>query len=165
MTRTLILMRHAKSSWDDPLLADKDRSLNPRGQRSARALGDWMRDRGWLPDQVLCSTATRTRETLAGLGIAGQTDFRDALYHADPKTMLRVLGEASGRTVLMLGHNPGIGELAGALVRSAPDHPRFADYPTGSTLVVQFASPNWDEVTPGTGEAVDFIVPRDLPGV
>ena len=66
MTLQLILMRHAKSSWDDPAAADFDRPLNGRGRRSAKALGHWLRQRGWLPDRVLCSSARRTRETLDG---------------------------------------------------------------------------------------------------
>jgi phosphohistidine phosphatase len=158
----LILMRHAKSDWSSGVTRDHDRPLNPRGARSARAMGDWLRSNGYLPDQVLCSTATRTRETLAGLRIDAATDFLPELYHAESWDMLDTLRGAVGETVLMIGHNPGIGELASDLVNAAPDHPRFHDYPTCATLIVDFDGTEWSMLTPGTGRAVDFIVPRVL---
>lgn len=162
MPRTLILMRHAKSSWDDPATDDHDRPLNGRGRRSAVALGDWLRDTGWLPDQVLCSTATRTRETYAGLNIPLAAEFHSALYHASAATMRQLLAAATGRTVLMIGHNPGIGDFARRLLAAPPDHPRFADYPTGATLVARFDIASWDRLDWQSGRAADFTVPRDL---
>lgn len=162
MTRTLILMRHAKSSWDTPMLDDHDRPLNKRGRKSAQALGDWMALEGFLPDQVLCSTAVRTQETFRGLDIALEPELRPDLYHADPSDMLAVLKEANGRTVLMIGHNPGIAAFAQALVAEDPDHDRFEDYPTGATLVVRFDIEDWGKLVPGTGAVVDFVAPREL---
>lgn len=158
----LILMRHAKSDWSSGVTRDHDRPLNPRGARSARAMGDWLRSNGYLPDQVLCSTATRTRETLAGLRIDAATDFLPQLYHAEPWDMLDALRGAVGKSVLMIGHNPGIGELATDLVAAAPDHPRFHDYPTCAMLVVDFDIRDWSGVTPATGHVQAFIVPREL---
>ncbi|WP_135506600.1 SixA phosphatase family protein [Roseovarius aestuariivivens] len=160
--KTLILMRHGKSSWGDPALDDHDRPLNDRGVASVEALGNWLRERGHLPDRALVSTARRTHETFRGLGLDCAEDAQRALYLAEPDTMLETLRKAEGDTVLMIGHNPGIGWLAQDLVTAAPDHPRFEDYPTGATLVVRFDVGNWSEVRPGRGEAVDFIVPRDL---
>lgn len=162
MTKTLILMRHAKSSWDAPVDGDHARPLNDRGRKSAKALGDWMRAKRWLPDQVLSSSSVRTRETLAGLGLNIAGDFTDDLFHAGPKQILPVLACATGQTVLVLGHNPGIAEFAEQLVSSDPDHARFCDYPTGATLVVRFDIGNWDQLRCGSGEVLDFIVPRDL---
>ncbi|GHF63258.1 SixA phosphatase family protein [Seohaeicola zhoushanensis] len=160
--KTLILMRHTKSDWSTGATSDHARPLNKRGTASAAALGDWLRARGWLPDEVLCSTATRTRETLAGLRLDASVRYLDELYHADPDTMLAALHDATGDTVLMLGHNPGIAECAGLLVRAPPADDRFHSYPTGATLVARFPVDNWSAVTWGSGEVADFIVPRDL---
>lgn len=164
MTRRLILMRHAKSSWDDPRLEDHARSLNGRGKVSARVLGDWLRDRNYLPDQVLSSSATRTRETFSGLKIVCDAAFTDRLYHAGPDQMLQVLRGADRRTVLMLGHNPGIAWFAQNLVAAPPPHPRFDDFPTCATLVVDFEIDDWQDLRPGTGRVIDFIIPRELTG-
>lgn len=164
MTRTLILIRHAKSSWDNPGLDDHDRPLNNRGIRSAKLLGVWLRHRGWVPDQILSSSSRRTAQTCAGLGLETPATFTNALFHASPDQMFRVLTRATGKTVLMLGHNPGIAEFAAGLADNPPDHPRFFDYPTGATTVMRFAVDNWEQAGWGTGEVVDFTVPRDLPG-
>ncbi len=161
-TRSLILMRHAKSSWGDPGLADHDRPLNARGRRSARALGSWLRAQGLRPDQVLSSSARRTRETFAGLDIAAEAVFTEALYHAGPAELFKALRGATGRCVLMLGHNPGIAYFAAELLRTAPDHPRFHDYPTCATLVAEFDSP-WNRVAPHAGRVRAFVIPRELP--
>ncbi|TNF60186.1 MAG: histidine phosphatase family protein [Rhodobacteraceae bacterium] len=162
MTLTLILMRHAKSDWGNPLLTDHDRPLNKRGRASARALGDWLRREGWLPDRALSSTSLRTRETWEGLKLTAPVTWDAALYHAEPETMWEVLAGADGQVVLMLGHNPGIAEFAGQLVARAPDHDQFGTYPTCATLVVQFEAPDWASVRPGTGQARAFVVPREL---
>ncbi len=158
----LILMRHAKSDWSSGATRDHDRPLNARGTRSAKAMGDWLRAKGYLPYQVLCSTAQRTRDTLTGLQLDARTEFLPALYHAEPWDMLDALRAATGQTVLMIGHNPGIAEFAQESLGSPPDHPRFYDYPTCATLVADFDGDSWADMQPGTGRAVDFIVPRAL---
>ena len=112
--KRLILMRHAKSSWADPSQDDIDRPLSKRGIRDAARIGRWLLETGYLPDQALVSAAARTRETWAGVaGAIGArpAEFLPELYHADPAAMLGTLRRASGDTVLMLGHQPGIGEL------------------------------------------------------
>ncbi|WP_163025997.1 SixA phosphatase family protein [Chachezhania antarctica] len=162
MTRTLILMRHAKSSWGDPGLDDHDRPLNNRGRRSAVALGAWLAREGFVPDQVLCSTATRTQHTFKGLGIGVQPSLRPDLYHADPADMLAALRDATGQTVLLIGHNPGIADFAQQLVANPPQHDRFEDYPTGATLVARFDIEVWTALEPGTGAAAGFVIPREL---
>jgi len=162
--KRLILMRHAKSSWDDASLDDHDRPLNGRGRVSANVLGDWLRAKAYLPDQTLSSSSARTRETFARLGIYCDARFLDALYHAGPDDMLRELRLATGKSVLMLGHNPAIGWLASRLVTSPPDHPRFGDYPTGATLIADFPSDRWQGLAPGTGSVRDFVIPRELTG-
>jgi phosphohistidine phosphatase len=156
MARRLILMRHAKSGWDDPMLADHDRPLAPRGVSA---------ERGYLPDEALVSSALRTRETWDGVQAKlapCPVAHLPALYHAGPDTMMQVLQGAAGNCVLMLGHNPGIAEFARLLVSRAPGHPRFGDYPTAATLIADFPTDTWRETRFGTARPVDFVVPRDL---
>lgn len=161
--KRLILMRHAKSDWSLGE-EDHDRPLNPRGAQSARALGNWLRSHDLLPDQVLCSSAKRTRQTLDGLGLTAQTQFDRALYLADPGLVLDCLSAATGDTVLVLGHNPGVAMLAEGLVSAPPAHPRFFDYPTGATLVVDFDADSWSRIELGTGRVQEFVIPKDLTG-
>lgn len=162
MTRTLILMRHAKSSWDTAGLADHDRPLNARGIRAAKAMGDWMRANKWVPDQVLCSTAARTRETLAGLGLQVTPEFDKHLYHASATQMLRILSKAKGQTVLMIGHNPGIAEFAQEIVSEPPEHARFNDFPTGAALILRFDVDSWANAAWRNGEVLEFVLPKEL---
>lgn len=160
--RRLILTRHAKSAWDDPALADHDRPLNARGRRSARALGDWMASRGYEPEEVLCSSAKRTQETWAmaagaPLEVRPLLRIEPGLYHAGPDRMLTILRSASHATVMMIGHNPGISELAALLPARPPLDPDFRRYPTGATLVVDFQVEHWSDVKPGEGSVMDFV--------
>lgn len=155
-------MRHAKSSWNDHSLSDHARPLNGRGQRSAQALGDWLRTQGYVPDKALVSDAARTVETFERLQIDCPVTVSPALYHAGPAAILSELANCSENTVLVLGHNPGIGDFAQRLVHPAPQHPRFADYPTGATLVADLESETWAEVPTQKAIARDFVIPRDL---
>ena len=165
MTRRLILMRHAKSSWDDPLQRDHDRPLNDRGQRAALALGKWLAANAYLPDQVLCSTATRTRQTLQGLNLP-QTPvtFLDTLYHASPDMLLKTLRQtASGACVLILAHNPGCAEFSTQiLTRAQPQSRLHHHYPTGATLVVDLPIKDWKTASFHSATSVNFITPRDI---
>lgn len=159
--RRLILTRHAKSSWDDPAQSDQDRPLNERGVRSARALGDWLASRGYEPEEVLCSTAERTRETWAGIALAAlevlpNIRYEPGLYQASAEKMLEVLRTATAPTVMMIGHNPGIAALAAMLPARPPLDPDFRRYPTAATLVVDFQIDTWSELRPGEGSVMDF---------
>ena len=166
MTLRLILVRHAKSSWDDPLMDDHDRVLNKRGRKSAAAIGAWLAERGHIPAEVVSSTARRTLETWERMAPA----FPEAtllrrdptLYHAPVPMMFDALHDCAASPVMMLGHNPGIGAFAGELVEVPPAHERFGDYPTCATLVADFEAADWAEITPGSGRVVDFVVPREL---
>jgi phosphohistidine phosphatase len=166
MTKRLILTRHAKSSWDDPTMADHDRPLNPRGQAAATDLGAWLSSRGYEPTEVLCSDATRTRETWDGIAPAlpdGITlTLKPALYHASADVMLAVLRHAKADTVMMVGHNPGISEFAERIVAQAPVDPQFHRYPTGATLVVSFEIDDWTQADWHQGAVRDFVVPREI---
>jgi len=166
MTRRLILIRHAKSDWGDAALDDHDRPLNDRGTRSAAAIGDWLAARDIRPDALLCSTARRTRETWAGISanLAASTaeHFLPELYHASADRILAAVHGMTDPTIMLIGHNPGIGDTANRIVADPPRHPRFADYPTGATLVVDFRTDDWRGVLWGTGQVAEFVVPRDL---
>lgn len=163
MTLRLILMRHAKSDWDDPTQPDHARPLNARGRASAPAMGGWLRARGIGPDLALISDAVRTCQTFDGLGLDCPAQFLPELYHAGAASMMDVLqGAGAAQTVLMLGHNPGIAEFAERLLRQPPSHPRFFDYPTCATLVAEFAVQDWADITFDTGAVVDFAVPREV---
>lgn len=168
MSRRLILIRHAKSSWDDPFADDHARVLNNRGTESAMAVGGWLKAGHYIPDIVLCSDAIRTQETAAGilpqLDPAPVLELSPQLYHAAPATMLDLLRKQTKATVALIGHNPGIGMLASALVKKPPAHPRFSDYPTCATTVIDFEIDTWADAKTKGGVCVDFIVPRDLIG-
>ena len=164
--KRLILTRHAKSSWDDPLTPDHDRPLNERGKAAAADLGDWLASRGYVPDEVLCSDALRTRKTWSGLAPALPgapiLTLKPALYHAGPDVMLAVLRHATAGCVMMIGHNPGIAEFAGRLVARPPANADFGRYPTGATLVVDFEVGAWEEAGWGMGAAIDFVIPKEM---
>lgn len=162
MVLRLILLRHAKSSWSEPGQEDRDRVLNKRGRRSAAAIGKWLFEKSYLPDEILCSTAARTVETLERLDISGEVVLRDSLYLASSDRMMEELQRARSGTVMMIGHNPGIGDFAERLVVETPPHGRFADYPTCATLIVDFDAESWPEVRFGTGRVQNFITPREL---
>lgn len=167
MTLRLILTRHAKSGWDDPLLDDHSRRLTSRGVGAARAVGSWIAASGYVPDLVLCSSATRTRETssliLSEVFGDPKVQVLRALYLASPDVMLKTLQASDGAsTVLMIAHNPGSALMAAALALDPPLHPHFDKYPTCATTVLEFPHSSWSGVTWGQGRLVDFVVPRDL---
>jgi phosphohistidine phosphatase len=125
MNRTLILMRHAKSDWNQSGLSDKDRPLNARGNDAAPRMARWLLDQGILPDRVCCSSAVRTRETLEWmLGVFREEEkvkrtentYLDELYLAPSERILRVADEVwrqfpDEQVLLILGHNPGMEDL------------------------------------------------------
>jgi phosphohistidine phosphatase len=163
MTRTLILTRHAKSSWDHPGMDDHARPLNKRGRRSAEAIGQWLSKKGYLPDEVLSSDSARTQETWDRMKLAAaQTTFTCALYHTDAQGLMHALSGATGHCVLMLGHNPGIAAFAEELAKAPPPHDRFFDYPTCATTVMSFPTKDWVDVTWHGGTVLDFVIPREL---
>ncbi len=166
MTLRLLLIRHAKSDWGDPALPDHGRPLNARGRRDAPLMGEWIAAQGLVPLEVLCSDAVRTRETLDLMLPAWtqtpRVEHRRDLYHANPAAMLHALESAQGDSVGLVGHNPGIGELAALLARRAPAHPRWDDYPTCAVAALAFDAPDWFSLRDGRGEVTAFAVPADL---
>ena len=160
----LILMRHAKSSWDQIGLDDYERPLNARGRQAASAMGDWLRSKNHLPDWALVSSSKRTRETFDQLGLSCQVAYLDGLYHASPDAMLAALRLAHATNVLMIGHNPGIAIFANQIVRTPIDHLRAQDFPTCATLVTDIQRVSWKDVSWGDGQVVDFRIPREITG-
>lgn len=112
---TLYLLRHAKSSWDDPSLNDFDRPLNSRGIRAARFIGSFMRERGLVPELILCSPSTRTRMTsdllIGSSGFGAKVIFDDRIYDASLGDLLAVIDDHSSDKTLVICHNPGIESL------------------------------------------------------
>ena len=164
MTLTLILVRHAKS--DHPAgMGDHERPLDGRGRRDAPRMGAWLTERGHVPERVLCSTARRAVETWEGLregGVDAPVTHEKTLYHAAPETMIDMLKGRAERSLMIVGHNPGIGFLAGRMAADPPDEGAFLRYPTCAVTVLRFDMDGWNGVTEGTGEVVAFAVPRDL---
>lgn len=170
MMRRLILLRHTKSDWP-PGMVDHDRPLATRGRRAAPLLGRWLIGNGYVPDRVIVSTAERTRETWA-LARAGQTqlppgDSEPRIYEAPPWQLLNVIRETGDdvATLLLVGHNTGIEDLAAGLIAAGPEDQRrrlSRKYPTGGLAIIDCAAHSWRDVGAGSGTLVAFIVPRDL---
>jgi len=165
--RTLLLLRHAKSSWDDPRLEDRERPLAARGRRAARALGVRLRRRDVRIDRVLCSPAQRTRETLALLGLPKKTPvrFEERLYLASVQTLLariRRLGRED-HCVLVIGHDPGFEQLARRLVgdgRRKATGRLTKGFPTGALATLRVPG-GWSSLEPGCAFLEDFTRPKD----
>jgi phosphohistidine phosphatase len=171
--RQLLLLRHAKSSWDDASMDDKDRPLNARGRRSAVAMRQAMRDLGLAPDVVLVSSARRTMETLEALEPWDDMPLiepMDSLYLATPLQIGAALhGVAETvRSVLLIGHNPGLHDFAVGLAgaRSSGGSPEAtrrlaAGFPTGALAEFVVAG-SWWELREGGGRLVRFLTPKML---
>jgi len=165
---TLYLLRHAKSSWDEPL-ADHERPLAARGIRDARAAGRLLADRGWRPDLVLCSTAVRARQTwqrAAAAGAqAGEVRHVDAIYEASVARLLDLVHQAPDEigSLMLVGHGPGLPGLAESLGARPEPHQAWArmdaKYPTAGLAVLRLAG-SWADAATGRAELVAFKVPR-----
>ncbi|HVO01438.1 MAG TPA: histidine phosphatase family protein [Candidatus Cybelea sp.] len=168
--KTLILMRHAKSAWDDPQQSDIDRPLSPRGRKAAPRMGTWLAGEGYRPDYVLCSEARRAKETLdlvkPSLPEGARIAFRHDLYMAEPRELLEAVSKSpdTAETVMLVGHNPGLGNLAGSLVAQG-EHKAVArlrtKFPTGAIAAVTFEIDHWDDIVAGSGTLAAFMRPRD----
>jgi phosphohistidine phosphatase len=170
MNRRLLLLRHAKSSWDDPGLPDHDRPLAPRGRRAVDAMHDHFAERRIAPDLVLCSTARRTVETWEAIAPAVPSavtvEFDDDLYGAAASTLLRRVRRVSDDVdcVLVVAHNPGMEDLAQGLVGAGDTELRQRldwKFPTGA-LATLTIPPSWADLYWGAAELADYVVPRDL---
>ncbi|MFK3889659.1 SixA phosphatase family protein [Sphingomonas sp. NPDC079357] len=169
--KTLTLLRHAKSGWDDPVARDFDRPLNARGRRAAATMGRHLRDLGLTFDRVVASPATRVDETIVeverGLGRALAPVWDRRLYLAAPTTLLDVVHEceAASGSLLLVGHNPGLEELTLLLIPDDASTLREAaeeKYPTATLAEITFDTDDWAAVAAGRGRLTRFIRPRDV---
>jgi phosphohistidine phosphatase len=167
--KTLIVMRHAKSDWGDPQLADFDRPLNASGRSAAEAVGRELKRRGLGFDHVIASPATRVRQTLdhlrAGYGDLPEPMFIAALYQATVETLLEAIKQAPQQcaSLLLVGHNPGLQQLVLELTRNGRSELRdrvIERYPTAAAAVIRIRGGLWSELV--GGEFADLIIPREL---
>lgn len=167
----LLLLRHAKSSWDSAALSDFDRPLSPRGQRASKAIAAVIAERDLVPDRILCSPARRTRETLAALDekLDGSTEveFVEELYDAPYAGYLPIIASRGGdaASLMVIGHNPTIQATARAFAESG--EPGLVaevstGYPTGALAVIDLDTDDWSTAAPLSGYLSAFIRPRDL---
>ena len=168
----LILLRHAKSDWSDPALPDFDRPLNKRGRKAAPAMGSLLRQRGWLPDLVLCSTARRAQQTwdLASEKLGKEVPVKSlkSLYLAPPSRLLASLEPLPDDVdrVILVAHNPGLHNLAVKLAGPGSDHAAAGDltikYPTGALASFDLDTACWRDVRQAKSRLTGFFRPRDL---
>ena len=168
----LMLLRHAKSSLAETGQADLDRPLNERGKRAAAAVGRYMASNGLMPQLVLCSPARRTRETwglVAGeLTATPEVLFAAKIYDSgDGTALMGCLRHKAGtaQSVLLVGHNPSIGELAQTLTGTGSGKVREQlekKYSTAALAVFSFDLGNWESLVSGSGTLLHFVRPRDL---
>jgi phosphohistidine phosphatase len=163
------LLRHAKSSWDDPGLPDADRPLAPRGRRAAELLAAHVAASDVRPAVVLCSSSLRTRQTLAAilpaLGDAIELRIERALYGAGAEELLERLRRLSNSapSAMLIGHNPGIQDLAVGLAASGPALARLREkFPTGALATVDVDVERWRDVDDGMATATALVTPRSL---
>ena len=168
--KTLTLLRHAKSGWDDPVTRDFDRPLNRRGRRAARTVGAKMRKLGLAFDRVLASPARRVVETLEEVAETFgpiEPEYEQRLYLATTETLIELLRatDESVERLLLVGHNPGMECLALALSGGSENALRGEielKYPTGTLAEIALDVEGWWQVDGGCGKITRFIRPRDL---
>lgn len=159
--KRLILMRHAEAGWHINM-DDHERPLSASGIRDAKKIGSWLKEKAYMPDEVISSTSVRTRETLSYLLLECPQIFERSLYLADADQMKSTLQTLLSETVILLAHNPGITELAHDLMNHEEKHENFMDFPAASTLVIDFKADRWSEVKSDSGIFVDFVMPLQL---
>ncbi len=171
--KTILLLRHAKSSWRDESLADFDRPLAKRGRQAAADMAAYLSGAEWRPAQILCSPSRRTRETLDAiertLNDSIPVRFERALYLADAPGLLRRLRRLSDTlpSVMVVGHNPGLERLTALLAGNgdAIAHVRLSEkFPTGALAVLTTSISAWRELAAGGARLEAFLRPRDLTG-
>jgi phosphohistidine phosphatase len=166
----LMLLRHAKSDWNQGL-ADHERPLNARGRRAAPKVGATMARHALVPDLIVASTATRVRETLdlvrAAFKAVPRVTYDRRIYEAEPDVLMEVIRKTPRevKTLLLVGHNPGLAELAALLVASGKAEARLrmaAKFPTAALAVIDFTGDDWSKLRPRSGKLERFVVPKGL---
>ncbi len=169
MTKSLILMRHLKSEIEARSGSDRDRALSDRGQADAKTIRDALLARCPPPQTVLCSTARRTRETLAAIADlfpGAEIVYADAIYEASAETLMRatsMIGDAAD-CAMIIGHNPGIFDFAWTLARRSEisGNPAFTKFPTGAVAAFALPIDTWAEIGTGRGSIIAAFTPKSL---
>jgi len=168
---TLLLLRHAKSSWDDPALEDFARPLSPRGEAAAPRMGAYIAEHDLAPELILCSPAVRARQTLDLVlpHLPGDPTvvYEESLYLAAPSVLLARLRRVEGkvRRVMIVGHDPGMQGLALELAGEGDSRLMQAlagKFPTAGLAVIRFRAREWSRISPGKGRIDAFVTPRML---
>jgi phosphohistidine phosphatase len=168
----LMLLRHAKSSWTDPGLDDRQRTLSPRGEKAAPAMGKFMRRHKLIPDFVLCSPARRARDTwklvAKELPEAPAPSVEEAIYDfGNGGRLLEAIRRRGDKaaSLLVVGHNPSIERLALRLVKDGDTkliERMMHKYPTGALAIIDFATDTWPKIGDVAGKLASFTRPRDI---
>jgi phosphohistidine phosphatase len=164
--RTLYLLRHAKSSWDEQLIADYDRPLAPRGRKDARAMCEHLQTLEAPPQLVLCSSSVRTRQTLDLVAPAmpdAEVEFEDGIYAAGASALLARLQEVPDgvSSAMVIAHNPGIEDLAMRLSGDGADIRAAGKFPTCALATLEFEG-DWAALDDGAAALADFATGRQL---
>ena len=160
--KILYLLRHAKSSWDDPDISDFDRPLNERGNKSAPLMGKMMAKRSFIPDIVISSPANRAKSTaelvMKAAGASPVMVFDEQIYEASPQTLLRVIADIDDQydSAMVVGHNPGMEGLVRCLTSN------LTPMPTAALAVIALDATSWKDAGGQSGKLVEAIKPKDL---
>jgi phosphohistidine phosphatase len=169
--RRLLLLRHAKAERSQSGGRDHDRILAKRGRSDAAAVGAYLLGHKFVPDRALVSTSARTRETwalvAAAFAKAPHAEFDGRIYEASPEAILNSIREigTAGKTLIVVGHNPGMQQLAAMLIASGDVDARqrlLEDYPTSALALINFAGESWDGLRPMGGRLEHFVTPDTL---
>ena len=169
--RRLLLLRHAKAERLQPGGRDHDRILSKRGRNDAAAVGAYLVRHKFVPERALVSTSARTRETRALVAAAFErapkAEVDGLIYEASPEAILSSIRETgtAGRTLIVVGHNPGMQQLAAMLIASGDVDARqrlLEDYPTSAFALISFAGESWDKLKPMGGRLEHFVTPDTL---
>ena len=170
--KKIILLRHAKSSWNHPGLSDHDRPLNKRGRAAAPVIGNWLSCKGHVPDVILCSPSVRTQETVRRLEMTSDRqpalELQDSLYHASQDALLHALRGLSDtyQSAMIVGHQPGLSTFAGMLAECAEAHcvQAYQHFPTAAAAIFEADVSGWSALAYCSAWFRDFVKPRDLDG-
>jgi phosphohistidine phosphatase len=160
--KKLLILRHAKSSWDDASLRDFERPLNERGERDAPYMGKALAERGMRPEMIVCSPAARAKRTAElvkeSAGWSAPLKFDERIYEASPQTLFLIVTELGNEvsTCVLAGHNPGMEGIIKLLTGTS------TEMPTASVAIIEFDEGSWSEIEPGNGRLAEVLRPKEL---
>jgi phosphohistidine phosphatase len=160
--KTLLLLRHAKSSWKEPELIDFDRPLNKRGLKAAPQIGQALSAKKLQPEVILSSPAKRAMQTvnlvIEAAGLKGELRFEEKIYEASARRLFELVSglDPAVKMAMMVGHNPGFEELTAVLTNETP---RLR---TASLVCIEFEIDDWNKIKPGRGKLKWIVDPKSL---